>query len=122
MAVSEETIQKEVAARPATPAAQPVFTRILKFLSSVRLGVTLLIILSVLSMVGMLIMQQNVEGFDHYYATLKPSQKIVYGRLGLFDIYHSWYFNLLMLFLAITLVWLRSNARRRHGKSSGTEN
>jgi cytochrome c biogenesis protein len=83
---------------------QPIINRILKFLGSVRLGVTLLIILTVLSMIGMLIMQQNVEGFDHYYAGLKPAQKIVYGRLGLFDIYHAWYFNALMLLLAMTLI------------------
>ncbi len=104
MAASEETIQKNISVRPKNTSAQPVSNRVLKFLSSVRLGVTLLIILAVLSMIGMLIMQQNVEGFDHYYAALRPAQKIVYGRLGFFDIYHSWYFNALMLLLAITLI------------------
>jgi cytochrome c biogenesis protein len=104
MAVSEETIQKEVAVKREGADAPSLLNQLFKFLSSVRLGVTLLIILGVLSMIGMLIMQQNVEGFDHYYAALKPAQKIVYGRLGFFDIYHAWYFNLLMLFLAITLI------------------
>ena len=104
MAVSEEIIQKDAAARPTKILVQPVFNRVLKFLSLVKLGVTLLIILTVLSMIGMLIMQQNVEGFDHYYAALKPAQKIVYGRLGFFDIYHAWYFNALMLLLALTLI------------------
>ena len=104
MAVSEKTIQKEMTAKPKIASVQPFFVRVLKFLSSVRLGVSLLIILAILSMIGMLIMQQNVEGFDHYYATLKPATKIVYGWLGFFDIYHSWYFNVLLLFLAVTLI------------------
>jgi cytochrome c biogenesis protein len=104
MSVSEEVIQNKAAAKSSEMSAQPILNRILKFLGSVKLGVTLLIILTVLSMLGMLIMQQNVEGFDHYYAGLKPAQRIVYGRLGLFDIYHVWYFNVLMLFLALTLI------------------
>ena len=90
--------------RPNKIKVQPIFNRVFKILGSVKLGVTLLIILTVLSMIGMLIMQQNVEGFDHYYAALKPAQKIVYGRLGFFDIYHAWYFNALILLLALTLI------------------
>ncbi|MEO8648903.1 MAG: cytochrome c biogenesis protein ResB, partial [Acidobacteriota bacterium] len=60
--------------------------------------------LVVLSMIGMLIIQQNVQGFDAYYAGLTPAEKLVYGRLGLFDIYHSWYFNLLLLLLSLNIV------------------
>lgn len=104
MSVNEEVIQNDMAVKSAEMSVQPLINRILKFLGSVKLGVTLLIILTVLSMIGMLIMQQNVEGFDHYYAALKPAQRIVYGRLGIFDIYHTWYFNVLMLFLALSLI------------------
>ena len=73
-------------------------------LSSVRFGVALLILVAALSMIGMLIMQQNVEGFDKYYAELQPSQKLLYGTLGFFDIYHAWYFNLLLLVLSLNIV------------------
>src|SRR3954447_2609919 len=52
--------------------------RLLKQLSSVPFGVTLLILMIVLSMTGMLIMQVNVEGFPEYFATLTPSQKWLY--------------------------------------------
>jgi cytochrome c biogenesis protein len=52
----------------------------------------------------MLIMQQNVDGFDKYYAELLPSQKLLYGTLGFFDIYHAWYFNLLLLILSLNIV------------------
>jgi cytochrome c biogenesis protein len=81
-----------------------ILTRLLNLLSSVRFGVSLLVLLAAACMVGMLIMQQSVEGFDKYYAELMPSQKIVYGGLGFFDIYHSWYFNALLLVLSLNIV------------------
>ncbi|MBA2380412.1 MAG: hypothetical protein H0V76_12645, partial [Blastocatellia bacterium] len=37
--------------------------RAVRFLSSVRFGISMLILLVVLSMIGMLIIQQNVNGF-----------------------------------------------------------
>ena len=82
----------------------PILNRFLDFISSVRFGVSLLIILVILSMIGMLIIQQNVQGFDTYFASLTPAERLVYGRLGLFDIYHSWYFNFLLLVLSLNIV------------------
>lgn len=82
----------------------PIIDRVLGFLSSVRFGVSLLCILVVLSMIGMLIIQQNVVGFDAYYASLTPAERFVYGKLGFFDIYYSWYFNLLLLVLSLNII------------------
>jgi cytochrome c biogenesis protein len=70
----------------------------------VRFGVTLLCILVLFSLIGMLIIQQNVNGFDAYYASLTPAEKLAYGSLGFFDIYHSWYYNLLLLVLSLNIV------------------
>jgi cytochrome c biogenesis protein len=78
--------------------------RVLDFLSSVRFGVVQLCILVVLSMIGMLVLQQNVQGFDAYYVSLTPAEKLVFGYLGFFDIYHSWYFNLLLLTLSLNII------------------
>jgi cytochrome c biogenesis protein len=78
--------------------------RTLDLLSSVRFGVTLLCLLAAACMVGMLIMQQNVEGFDKYFATMTPAQKLLGGTLGVFDIYHAWYFNALLLVLSLNIV------------------
>jgi cytochrome c biogenesis protein len=101
MSAAEETIQPKEVYRPKTA---PLINRALDFLSSVRFGVTLLCILVVLAMAGMLVMQQNVQGFDTYYASLTPAQKLVFGYLGLFDIYHSWYFSLFLLILSLNIV------------------
>ena len=82
----------------------PILTRLLNQLSNVSLGVTLLILLVIACMIGMLIMQQTVEGFDKYYAELTPAQKLLYAKLGFFDIYHAWYFNALLLVLSLNIV------------------
>lgn len=101
MSAAEQTIRgKDRVERRSAP----LLNRFINFLSSVRFGVTLLCILVVLSMIGMLIVQQNVTGFDSYYASLTPAEKMVYGYLGFFDIYYSWYFNAILLVLSLNIV------------------
>ncbi|HMS11422.1 MAG TPA: cytochrome c biogenesis protein ResB, partial [Pyrinomonadaceae bacterium] len=108
MSANEESIKPGPPASPAKAASgtnlMGYVEAVLKFLSSVKFGVTLLVILVILSMIGMLIIQQNVDGFDSYYASLTPAERTVYGALGLFDIYHVWYYNLLLLVLSLNIV------------------
>lgn len=109
-AVDGSKIETAAKSAPATSAivaqraAPSLLTRALNLLSSVRFGVSLLISLVVASMIGMLIMQQNVEGFDKYYVELTPAQQLLYGSLGFFDIYHAWYFNVLLLVLSLNII------------------
>lgn len=91
-------------AKPTPRPSKPILDRFLELISSVRFGVVLLCILVVLSIIGMLVIQQNVQGFDAYYATRTPSERLVFGSLGLFDIYHSWYYNFLLLLLSLNIV------------------
>jgi cytochrome c biogenesis protein len=98
---SQETLIKPAASSP--PLSSFVM-RFLELLSSVRFGIVLLALLVALSMTGMLIMQQEIDGFDRYFAELTPSQRLLYGSLGLFDIYHTWYFNLLLLVLSLNII------------------
>ncbi|MFL6333764.1 MAG: cytochrome c biogenesis protein ResB [Pyrinomonadaceae bacterium] len=79
-------------------------TRALDLLSSVRFGVVLLVLLAAACVVGMLVVQVNVDGFDKYYAALTPSQRMLYGTLGFFDIYHTWYFNAMLLVLSLNII------------------
>ena len=105
MSTLEETrsdVRLNIVAKKDT--GQSYVVRLLNLLGSVRFGIVLLILLGALCVIGMVIMQQNVEGFDHYYAQLTPSQKLVYGKLGLFDIYHSWYFITLFLILSLNII------------------
>jgi cytochrome c biogenesis protein len=98
------TIGKAAPAAPSTPKATPASERLMQSLSSVRFGVALLLLLAAACMTGMFVMQVNMEGFDKYYAALTPSQQLLYGALGFFDIYHTWYFNVLLLVLSLNIV------------------
>lgn len=86
------------------PKSQPIINRFLDFLSSVRFGIILLCILVVLSILGMVIIQQNVQGFDAFFASLTPAERLVFGSLGLFDVYYSWYFSFILLLLSLNIV------------------
>ena len=105
MSALEETKSDiSVPKAPARSSSPSVVNRVLNLLSSVRFGVVQLVLLVVACMIGMLVMQQNMEGFDKYYAELTPAQKFLYGKLGFFDIYHAWYFNALLLVLSLNII------------------
>lgn len=78
--------------------------RFLNLLSSVQFGIVLLMLLIITCMIGMLIQQIELETFPAYFAELTPGEKKVYGTLGFFDIYHVWYFNLLLLMLSLNII------------------
>ena len=103
-AIEESKTEVRLPQAPASAEGPSVVTRALNLLSSVRFGVILLVLLAAACMVGMIIVQQNVEGFDKYFADLTPAQKFLYGKLGFFDIYHAWYFNGLLLVLSLNIV------------------
>ncbi|MGC2237973.1 MAG: cytochrome c biogenesis protein ResB [Pyrinomonadaceae bacterium] len=103
MSAAEETLQEKNSAFTKRKDAS-LIERGLIFISSVRFGVTQLIFLVILAFLGMIIVQQNVNGFETYYVSLTPAEKIVFGWLGLFDIYHSWYFNFLLLTLSLNII------------------
>lgn len=105
MSTLEQSVAEAVTKNNVRPSSgESLFSRFLSLLCSVRLGVTLLVLLAVACLIGMLVMQQNVEGFARYFAELTPSQKLVYGTLGLFDIYHAWYFNTLLCLVSLNIV------------------
>ena len=105
MSTLQEAVQNPAArvAEKRVPRAS-LLNRFLDGLCSVRFGVFLLVLLGIACMMGMLVMQQSVDGFDRYFADLTPAQKIIYGKLDLFDIYHSWYFNALVAILALNII------------------
>src|SRR5215213_779222 len=103
-AIRETQTKLTVKAAAETAAEAGWATRAMDLLSGVRFGVVLLVLLAGACMVGMLIMQVNMDGFDKYYAALTPSQQLLYGALGFFDIYHTWYFNAMLLVLSLNII------------------
>lgn len=105
MSTLEETLTEKTVELPVkAKMKESLLSRFLKFLCSVRLGLVLLVLLGLACLVGMLVMQENVDGFDNYYASLTPAQQLVYGKLDFFDIYHSWYFNALLALLSLNII------------------
>lgn len=103
--MEEPALEKSVGDDPAGKRPRiSLLSRFLDLISSVPFGIVLLILLLAASLAGMLIIQENVPGFDKYYAGLSPLKQAVYGSLGLFDIYHSWYFNSLLALLSVNII------------------
>lgn len=70
------------------------------FLSSMRFAVALLGVLAVASVVGT-VLQQNRPMAD-YVVQFGPFWAEIFGFLGLYDVYASWWFVLIMLFLVVS--------------------
>ena len=82
-------------------AADP-FNTIWKFFSSVRLTVVLLLTLASTSIIGTLIPQN--EAPQAYMQAFGPSLYRFFDLLGFLDLYHSWWFQTLMLLLALNIL------------------
>ena len=75
--------------------------KVWKFFSSVKLAVVLLIILAIVSVIGTLI-QQN-EPPEKYLLEYSQSTVQLFEMLGFFDLYHTWWFVLLLFLLTANL-------------------
>ena len=83
---------------------EPILDRILRLLSSVRFGVTLLVIVLICCVIGMVIMQKDVQGFEDYFARRTPSEQLIFSWLGFFDIYHARYFTGLLALTGLNII------------------
>ena len=75
--------------------------KIWDFLTSLKLVVLLLLILSAVSIAGTII-QQN-KPLQMYYRSYDPGTVDLFNKLGLFDMYHSWWFVACLALLALNI-------------------
>lgn len=78
-----------------------VSDKVWKFFSSVKLAVVLLIILAIVSIIGTVI-QQN-QPTEEYLKVYSPTTVELFEALGLFDMYHTWWFVLLLMLFTANL-------------------
>ncbi len=71
------------------------------FFTSLKLVVILLLILSALSIAGTVI-EQN-KPIQEYYRFYQPGTVALFSKLGLFDMYHSWWFVACLSLLALNI-------------------
>ncbi len=72
------------------------------FFTSLKLVIILLLILSVLSVAGTVI-EQN-KPLQEYYRFFKPETVELFSKLGLLDMYHSWWFTSCLALLALNII------------------
>jgi cytochrome c biogenesis protein len=75
--------------------------KIWKFFSSVKLAVVLLIILAIVSVIGTIIAQN--ESPARYLREYSQTTVNLFETLGFFDLYHTWWFILLLFLLTANL-------------------
>jgi cytochrome c biogenesis protein len=95
-------------------ASNGVLDAVWKLLASVRLTIVLLLSLAATSIIGTLIPQNSEPAA--YVAAFGETLYQFFSVLGLFDMYHSWWFQVLMLLLAANIVVCsadRLSAQRR---------
>ncbi|HEY5975229.1 MAG TPA: cytochrome c biogenesis protein ResB [Geobacteraceae bacterium] len=72
------------------------------FFCSLKLSIFLLISLAVTSIIGTVIPQGNIP--PEYLQTISEAKFKLYQSLGFFDMYHSWWFILLLYLLTVNLI------------------
>jgi cytochrome c biogenesis protein len=87
-----------------------IFERTWKFLSSVKLAIVLLIILTLTSIIGTIVEQRaepatNIALLTKFFGeNFAPSVYNVFVKLGFMDMYRSWWFVGLLVFFSINLI------------------
>ena len=78
------------------------FTSLINFLSSLKLTIPLLIVLAALSVIGTVVTQNATEA--EYLQRYSKETYYIFKGLGIFDMYHSWWFIGVLVLLAINLI------------------
>jgi len=79
-----------------------MFRKIYDFFSSVKLAIFLLLTLATTSIIGTIVDQQKDP--EKYLMEYGPTAYKIFKFLGFTDVYHSWWYELLLFLLAVNLI------------------
>lgn len=82
--------------------ADHLVNKIWGFFTSLKLIISLLLVLSLVSVLGTIIEQNKLP--QEYYSYLRPETVELFGKLGLLDMYHSWWFTSCLALLALNII------------------
>ncbi len=88
--------------RKKTEVRATLVDKIWDFFTSLKLVIALLLVLSILSVAGTII-EQN-KPLQEYYRFFKPETVELFSKLGLLDMYHSWWFTSCLALLALNII------------------
>src|ERR1700686_3697215 len=75
------------------------------FFCSLKLSISLLIGLAVTSIIGTVIPQSPPR---EYLESISQTKIAIYSKLGFFNMYHSWWFLLLLCLLTLNLIYFHT--------------
>ena len=103
--MTEETNISNQQARDGTNVVEPGkpsrLSELIEFLGSMRLAITLLVVIAISSVIGT-VLQQN-KSFNAYITEFGNFWFEVFDALGLFDVYYSWWFIVIQGFLVVSV-------------------
>jgi len=85
------------------PTRNPL-SRVLRTLSSIKTGVILLILVVIASAIGTVVLQRPTTEADQIERTYSPSALYWLDKLGLTDVFHAWWFVVLLVLVATSIV------------------
>ncbi len=83
---------------------QPIWDRMFRTLASLKTGITLLILVGVAAAAGTFILQRPQTDPDQMQRAYSPQTLYWFDKLGFTDVYHVWWFALLMAILGVSLI------------------
>ncbi|HUN89713.1 MAG TPA: cytochrome c biogenesis protein ResB [Terriglobales bacterium] len=85
-------------------AAQNPLNKLLRTLSSIKTGVVLLILVVIASAIGTFVLQRPTSEADQIERTYSPAVLHWLDKLGLTDVFHAWWYVLLLTLVAVSIV------------------
>lgn len=85
-------------------AAQNPLNKVLKTFSSIKTGVVLLILVVVASAIGTFVLQRPTSEADQIERTYSPAVLHWLDKLGLTDVFHAWWYVLLLTLVAVSII------------------
>jgi cytochrome c biogenesis protein len=85
---------------------KPIWTKLYATLASVRTGIFLIIVVGIFSAVGTVVMQRPTTDPEDMQRAYSPETLMWLDRLGLTDIYHCWWFVLLLCLICVCLIFV----------------
>jgi cytochrome c biogenesis protein len=82
-----------------------LWTKFYKTLASIRTGVILLIIVVILSAAGTFVMQRPTSEPGQLERVYSPSTLVILDRVGLTDVFHSWWFLTLLALVSLSIIF-----------------
>jgi cytochrome c biogenesis protein len=90
----------------AAPQAVSIPKRIYKTFASLRTGIVLLILVVIAAALGTFILQRPATDPDKIARVYSPATLIWLDRLGLTDVFHSWWFLTLLALVSLSIVFV----------------